>query len=542
MKFIKLLLSEGRREDFVNKFREKFSREDLKKIIILSQDIATNNKFLMFLGNALSPENVEGQLNDAKETINQFIRYQKALDQKDINQYKTLEDIKNAISSHENKVRRDVKELEGADQVYEDDRFTIVTPKTHKASCYYGAGTKWCTASMNGDSHFNRYNQDAKLFYIIDKKAKSSDRFYKVALLQKYDGEQTFFDAPDKSFNNEWILGTPEWEKMNKIIQNYMGNNFSREIEIFKDKERARIELERIRQQQERERRENKLRSQQERRDNDSWNLENNDTEEVRKVNAIFEHLKGEGDVDEDEGETIYNLIPADYSHYGLDTYEWVSNSGDMTFAVGTDAEADVAAEDDIRQRWDDLGAEAFSESFVESHLDTDEIYNYFYSFYYDDISENPDVYFDEDDLGLSEEQQKRIEEIEEEISEYEEEIQDYWRNSNDPDRDEDVVDDFERLIDELKEEMEEIESNPEGEVSEEKIDQLAEERAQYAKENPVESLNEMGMDISEYVDLDDLVYDVINLDGRGPFISSYDGYENEERINGEWYYIYRID
>ena len=327
-----------------------------------------------------------------------------------------------------------------------------------------------------------------------------------------------------------------------KIIQNYMGNNFSREIEIFKDKERARLELERIRKQQERERRENKLRSQQERRDNDSWNLENNDTEEVRKVNAIFEHLISEGEVDEDEGETIYNLIPADYSHYGLDTYEWVSDSGDMTFAVGTDAEADVAAEDDVRQRWDDLGVEAFSESFIESHLDTDQIYDYFYSFYYDDISENPDVYFDEDDLGLSEEQQKRIEEIEEEISEYEEEIQDYWRNSNDPDRDEDVVDDFERLIDELKEEMEEIESNPEGEVSEEKIDQLAEERAQYAKENPVESLNEMGMDISDYVDLDDLVYDVINLDGRGPFISSYDGYENEERINGEWYYIYRID
>ena len=164
MKFLKLILSEGRREDFLARFRQKFSDNDLKNIIRLSQDLAPNNKFLLFLGNALNPSDVESQLNKAKELINKFIKYQNVLDQRDINQYKSLEDIQYAISAHENKVRRDVKKLEGADQVYEDDTFSIVTPQTHKASCYYGAGTKWCTASMNGDTHFDRYNQDGKLF------------------------------------------------------------------------------------------------------------------------------------------------------------------------------------------------------------------------------------------------------------------------------------------------------------------------------------------------------------------------------------------
>lgn len=40
--------------------------------------------------------------------------------------------------------------------------------------------------------------------------------------------------------------------------------------------------------------------------------------------------------------------------------------------------------------------------------------------------------------------------------------------------------------------------------------------------------------------DFDEFVSDAISADGRGHFLSSYDGCENEEKINGTWYYIYR--
>ena len=40
--------------------------------------------------------------------------------------------------------------------------------------------------------------------------------------------------------------------------------------------------------------------------------------------------------------------------------------------------------------------------------------------------------------------------------------------------------------------------------------------------------------------DFDDFVSDAINADGRGHFLSFYDGEENEETVNGETYYIYR--
>ena len=42
--------------------------------------------------------------------------------------------------------------------------------------------------------------------------------------------------------------------------------------------------------------------------------------------------------------------------------------------------------------------------------------------------------------------------------------------------------------------------------------------------------------------DLDEFVSDAVSADGRGHFLSGYDGEENEEEINGTTYYIYRTN
>ena len=41
---------------------------------------------------------------------------------------------------------------------------------------------------------------------------------------------------------------------------------------------------------------------------------------------------------------------------------------------------------------------------------------------------------------------------------------------------------------------------------------------------------------------LDSFVDSAISADGRGLFISSYDGEENEQKIDDEYYYIYRVN
>lgn len=69
---------------------------------------------------------------------------------------------------------------------------------------------------------------------------------------------------------------------------------------------------------------------------------------------------------------------------------------------------------------------------------------------------------------------------------------------------------------------------------------QAAVESLQKVQERVCESLNPLVRALIE--DMDDFVEDAIMSDGRGHFISHYDGEENEELIDGTWYYIYRID
>ena len=60
------------------------------------------------------------------------------------------------------------------------------------------------------------------------------------------------------------------------------------------------------------------------------------------------------------------------------------------------------------------------------------------------------------------------------------------------------------------------------------------------AQEMNCESLN--GLMRCLISDIDEFVEDAINADGRGHFISRYDGRENEVEYKGTTYYIYRID
>ena len=72
------------------------------------------------------------------------------------------------------------------DRVYEDDTWLIIRPQSHRASCYYGAGTKWCTTTKDSDTYFEKYSEEGVLYYIIKKEKTSQGRDFKVALFKKF--------------------------------------------------------------------------------------------------------------------------------------------------------------------------------------------------------------------------------------------------------------------------------------------------------------------------------------------------------------------
>ena len=538
------VLFEGRKDEFLSKYREKFTEDNIKKIFMVSRELASNQKFLNFLGKVISPESFNDDMMKAKIAIEKFIKFQKNLEIKDINQYETLKDIVDAIEKHENKVRRDVKQVEGADVVYEDNRFTVVSPKTHQASCYYGAGSKWCTAAKSSDSHFMSYNRDGKLFYFLDKKAKSDSRFYKVAMLQKYDGKQIFYDAPDDSFKVGWILGTPEFDKINNVIQRYMSTKYADDIELFKDEIKAKQELQRRAERDARIRRERLLRQMDDIRERDAWNPEVNELDDTgRKANAVMSGLRNEWLVNEiGEDEDIYNLIPETESFYPgeIMAFKWMGeNETDSEYIVGEWDDIYGLAKMRLTELVDDIGLrDSFNDDFLMNHLDVDEVVRYFESWYDDYVRDEWEDIFDSEDLPLSDEQKKRHEELDQEIEELYRKTRDTDSYPYSSDERGEVYD----KIEELEEERDEIVENPEGEPTEEMIEEKVSYYLDDVRRNPQNYIHEYDLDLESFIDKEGVIEDAVDMDGVGHNISHYDGVEYDIRIDGVEYYVFRVD
>jgi len=117
MKFIELIF-EGREDDFKATYANKFSPEKLEAIINMVNEVPGGSKFLTFLGRTLPNTVSQGIIDDTvKPVLKKFVAIGPNLEIKDINQYKTFSELSTAIQKYENRIRREVQTIEGADLV-----------------------------------------------------------------------------------------------------------------------------------------------------------------------------------------------------------------------------------------------------------------------------------------------------------------------------------------------------------------------------------------------------------------------------------------
>ena len=122
-------------------------------------------------------------------------------------------------------------------------------------------------------------------------------------------------------------------------------------------------------------------------------------------------------------------------------------------------------------------------------------------------------------------------------------------RNNLD-DEDEDYSDEYDRIggeIDEANNEIEEIESDPDGEYDSNKLDSIVLDRiSEYRYDAKDFYENYLGGDDFEnwitsngFIDEDEFAQAVVDADGYGTTLNSYDGSEESVSFEGETYYIF---
>jgi hypothetical protein len=128
--------------------------------------------------------------------------------------------------------------------------------------------------------------------------------------------------------------------------------------------------------------------------------------EGVDILNEI-EELRG------DKGD-VYYIIPPNRSgriHY----FDVVGLRG-QEYIVGYWDDIYDAAVENQEQLIDDIGVDGISRGLIEDNIDKGRVREYMEEFYRDDITDNPEVYFDDDDYQLTDEQEERKERLEIEI------------------------------------------------------------------------------------------------------------------------------
>ena len=586
------LIIENRVDNAFKKYSSNpiLSKDIFDVIVNGSSDIAGNHKYLDWIiskwikSREENPEMVTSSKESAEEVINAvevFNRLRNTLDVKNLYDYQSIDQLFQVLSAAQKKSRRQVSSREDATKVFENDQFVIMVPESKEASCYYGAGTKWCVASTDTDSHYNNYKRSGELYYIIDKTKPTSDPTYKVALNKKLTGEEDYWNAIDKMITDKSIIDSivSNEDLMKTIRVHFEGIHGERAAQAERERkqreqERAAQDAERIQRQRERIARLNA--EAQIRRENNEWEdydlahalmtylIENGDWEGSSKeeIQDQIDNLRNEMENDPEvindpdgpraqeygedlnnleeeleEAEDVYELIPEAFETEDYAGFEY----GGAEWLVATEEGADEYAYERVENLIDDIGYEGFNEGFVQNHIDGERMAYYYEEWFRDDVEEEPESYLDEDiygdDMELTSEAKEEIEKIKDMIGEFNEELEE----TDDPIMREEIED----KIEDLESEIEELTDDEDSyEFTEEAKERYVESRMDDVRYDPVSFLRDYGLEreIENFIDQESFIEDVIRSDGRGHTISSYDGSEDEVEYEGTTYYIYRMN
>ncbi len=130
------------------------------------------------------------KLSLLKDNLEHFSKNPSKYEVKDINQFKSAQEFEDAVEIAKQKLSRKEMKETGVDKVFEDDRFILMMPKTHKAACRYGSRTRWCVTMRGYSGYFESYFGQGPIFFLIDKA------------------------QPEKSYSPQYMYTAPDYWKV----------------------------------------------------------------------------------------------------------------------------------------------------------------------------------------------------------------------------------------------------------------------------------------------------------------------------------------
>ena len=144
----------------------------------------------------------------------------------------------------------------------------------------------------------------------------------------------------------------------------------------------------------------------------------------------------------------------------------------------------------------------------------------------------------------ISDDQEEKIKILEMKISSAETMIERFEGDMDGENDDElqERIDEMNEKIEEMNDEITDIQDSPEGDYPEELIDDAIADRLRDVKNNVMSFMEDFGLEWDNYIDKGAFIEGVIDSDGYGNTLNTYDGSADEVKIQDEWYYVMRLD
>jgi len=292
---------------------------------------------------------------------------------------------------------------------------------------------------------------------------------------------------------------------------------------------------------EERKRLQKKLNELNELRETNAWDVTKN-TKNGNESEAVYNFLvdedipqEYEDDNGEEKTEDKYFLFKEPYTHFGGTNFTWLGNDGfEQDYVVFDSDQLDVAVKESIESYLEELGYEAAPDYVFENNLNEDYVNRWLYDYYYDVVRDDPEGY--EVTKELTSQQEKYVQIYKTKIDKLNDRLKNETISDDERSEIESEIDDIDTLI-------EDINDDPQGDYSDDEIDNIINSYVEDAAYNFGRWIKDMGFDdkfIMDFVDMDAVIEELSNNAEPGDTLGSYDGNMGEYKVNGIWYHVMR--
>lgn len=272
------------------------------------------------------------------------------------------------------------------------------------------------------------------------------------------------------------------------------------------------------------------------RRERDDWNPDKlHSGDDGSQATALFNYLVSSDNID--PSYDVYDII-YDGSFYDMGLF-YVVDDEDKKWIVGTEEQTYETAKDNLKDMIEGESIDTyFSNDFILGAIDMRKFNQFLRAYFSETVYDSPDDWLESNQKELSEKQQDFLKYLNFKLEKL---------PSNLDNMDSNQRTQVEEKISEIHELIEEIDADPQGEFSDETIEEYIDSMYMDYKDDPesffTQHWGEYDADLLSrqgLIDLDDLITQAIDSDGPEHNISMYDGDSNQIKFYNDYYTIIR--